>query len=535
MTKWIKILLILILILILAAVLRFYKLDQIPPSISWDEAAVGYNGYTIANWGADEWGKVFPLFFKSFEDDKHPIHIYLTALSVKLLGLSDFSTRFPSALFGVLNVAVVFYLAKIIFASNLAGLLSALFLAVSPLNIQFSRFNHEANFALFFFMLGLLLFFLREKKKFFLPLSFFSFGISILTYHSSKVVVPPIILLLVILYFKDLWRLRKQFLIACLMLLFIAAIIWLNPALLGTARLKQTAITKERIENTNLFKKTNNELLGRMEVAWQRYLAHLSYEYLFVSGDKNTKFSIQTVGTFYKIDALFLLVGFLALLKKRSKQSLLLLSWAALAPIPPSISGGEGEVPHAARALFMMGSFHLVSAFGFYTIIKLFKKPYLKMAIFAVGMIILGLMFKDYINEYYQNYARKHAIGWQYGMKQIVEYVKDHPGYIQVYATDIRFQPYIFFLYYLKTPLPQFLQTVSYNNDVEKRKYNLVTFFDKYHFGDWDPIESYPSLGVLYVVTPSQYDGLRHKEEFEVKKIIYYPDGGDAFYLVSKN
>ena len=103
----------LLIIILLSAVLRFYKLDQIPPSISWDEAAVGYNGYTIANWGVDEWGKVFPPVFKSFEDDKHPVHVYLTALSVRFLGLSEFSTRFPSALFGVLNVLVIFYLAKI--------------------------------------------------------------------------------------------------------------------------------------------------------------------------------------------------------------------------------------------------------------------------------------------------------------------------------------------------------------------------------------------------------------------------------------
>lgn len=534
MTKQMKIAL--LIIVILAAILRFYKLDQIPPSLSWDEVANGYNAYTIANWGRDEWGKVFPLSFRSFEDDKHPVHIYLTAASVRFLGLTDFSTRFPAALFGVLNVTVIFFLARIIFGSFLVGFLSALFLAISPYNIQFSRFNHEANFALFFFMFGLLLFFLGKKEKnFLLPLSFLSFGISILTYHSSKVVTPPIIALLIILYFKELWKLKKYFLTACTVLLLITAVIWFNPALLGTARMKQTAIPKERIENTNLFKKTHLELLGRMEVAWERYLAHLSTQYLFISGDKNTKFSIQTVGAFYKIDALFLIVGLLGILLKKSKQSLLLLSWAALAPIPPSISGGEGEVPHAARALFTMGSWHLISAFGFSTLIKLVKNIYFKIAIFVVGLFILGWLFKDYVTDYYQNYGRREAIGWQYGMKQIVEYVRDHEDYIQVYTTDIRFQPYIFFLYYLKTPLPEYLETVALTEDVEHRKYSLVSFFDKYHFGDWDPIESYPHLGVLYVVTPSQYDGLRHRSEFEVKKIIYYPDGGTAFYIVSKN
>jgi hypothetical protein len=34
---------ILISILVLAAGLRFYKLDKVPPSLNWDEVAAGYN------------------------------------------------------------------------------------------------------------------------------------------------------------------------------------------------------------------------------------------------------------------------------------------------------------------------------------------------------------------------------------------------------------------------------------------------------------------------------------------------------------
>ena len=37
----------------------------------------------------------------------------------------------------------------------------------------------------------------------------------------------------------------------------------------------------------------------------------------------------------------------------------------------------------------------------------------------------------------------------------------------------------------------------------------------------------------LYVIDSSQYDGLRYRSSFDIKKIIYYPDGGTAFYLVS--
>ena len=95
--------------------MRLYRLTSVPPSISWDEAAVGYNAFTISHWGKDEWGKIFPLVFKSFEDYKHPVHIYLTSVAVAVLGLNDFAVRLPSALFGVGNVILIYFLAQKIF------------------------------------------------------------------------------------------------------------------------------------------------------------------------------------------------------------------------------------------------------------------------------------------------------------------------------------------------------------------------------------------------------------------------------------
>src|SRR3990170_8844291 len=93
----------LFLIISIALLLRVYGLSRYAPGISWDEAAVGYNAYTISHWFRDEWGKLLPITFKSFEDYKNPVHIYLTAPFVLTFGLNEFTTRIPSAIFGVLN------------------------------------------------------------------------------------------------------------------------------------------------------------------------------------------------------------------------------------------------------------------------------------------------------------------------------------------------------------------------------------------------------------------------------------------------
>lgn len=521
------------LITIIALFLRIYKLDQVPPSVNWDEASVGYNSFAVWHWGKDEWGKTLPVTFKSFGDDKSPVHIYFTALSVGLLGLSEFSIRLPPALFGVINVVTIFYLGKLMFGSRVIGLIAALFLAISPFNIQFSRFNHEANFSLFFFMSGLVFFYkaIKQKPKL-LPLSMLSFCISIISYHSPKVFLPIMIILLTVLYFKSLWKMKMYVSFSMIILILFALLFYLNPSLLGLARAAQTSIPQKIIYETQIYKQTGNEILGRIQISWQRYLTYFSNKYLFISGDPIPRHSTQIVGEFYKIDMVFLFFGIIFIFLKRNKQVLVLASWALFAPIPAAVTGHPTEISHAARALFQMGSWHLVAALGLYLIINFIKKPLMKFLVLFIAITILGYFFWIYLADYYNQYSKRSAIEWQYGMKEIVLYVHDHPEYDIVYITPARYQPYIFFLYYLKTPLPEFLSTAIPNN-LESRSHNRISLYGKFIFEGWDPVEIMPYPNILYVLTPSEYDGLRRKSSFDVKKIVHYPPGEDAFFIVS--
>lgn len=509
---------ILIIILFLALFLRVYKIDQVPPSLMWDEAAVGYNAFAIANYGKDEWGEMLPLAFKSFEEYKMPIHIYITALFVKVGGLNEITTRLPSAIFGFLSVLVIYFLVKKLFDNKYAGLVGAFLLAVSPYSVHFSRFAHEANFATFFFLLALLLFFIsiRDKSNL-LILSTVCFGLSLISYNAAKILVPPLLLLLVLFYLKELLVMKKNALISLtIFFIFILTVIF-YPGLSGKSRVEQTGLN---IKDVNVIK--------------ERYLSHFSLDYLIKQGDKNPKLGVQVTGQSNYLEVFLLSLGILASLVKRARVGFFLLTWLLLAPIPATIFGGESEVPHAARASFSIGVWQVMAAYGVISLINILSiikslKSYAEKFIFLVIIISLAIFTKNWYFEYLKDY-KEFAIEWQYGIKQIVEYIKEH-DYSQIYMTDIRSQPYIFFLYYLKTPLPEFLKTVEYNK-TEYRSSNLVSFYDKYFFG-WDEIESQPTPGVLFVLGPSKYDGLRQKQEFNVKKIIYYPNGTVAFYLVS--
>src|ERR1035437_741815 len=116
MKKFLNWKLFLLLIVLLAGILRFYQLGVNPPSLTWDEAAWGYNAYSLGVNGKDEFGRFLPYdYLESFGDFKPPMYAYLDIIPVKIFGLNEFSTRFPSALFGTLTVLFTFFLVKRIF------------------------------------------------------------------------------------------------------------------------------------------------------------------------------------------------------------------------------------------------------------------------------------------------------------------------------------------------------------------------------------------------------------------------------------
>src|SRR5258706_2331299 len=140
----------LLFVVLIAAFLRFYQLGINPPSLTWDEAAWGYNAYSLGIDGKDEFGRFLPLnYIESFGDFKPPMYAYLTVLPVKIFGLTEFATRFPSALAGSLTVLLAYFLVLELFSSskhkNLYALISSAILAVSPWHIMLSRAAFEAN------------------------------------------------------------------------------------------------------------------------------------------------------------------------------------------------------------------------------------------------------------------------------------------------------------------------------------------------------------------------------------------------------
>src|SRR6476469_999965 len=86
-------------IFLLGSFLRFHNLASNPPGLNWDEVAFGYNAHSIIETGRDEYGQYYPIYFRSLDDYKLPVYVYMTVASEKIFGYTNFAVRFPSAFF----------------------------------------------------------------------------------------------------------------------------------------------------------------------------------------------------------------------------------------------------------------------------------------------------------------------------------------------------------------------------------------------------------------------------------------------------
>lgn len=444
----------LLLIVFLALWLRLFNLGNVPMSLNWDEASLGYNAYSISQTLRDEHGEFLPVArFIAFGDYKPPAYIYTAAVIIKFFGLSEFATRLPSALAGTFLVFLIFWFTKELFSNNRASLLSAFLMAVSPWAIQFSRGAYEANLATAFSVAGIL-FFLRgvrllSFRNYFLSSIFFV--LSAYTFNSHRFFVPLICIALGLIYFRKILSQYKKIIVFGLMS-FVLVLPMLPHLLSVEGGLRFQEVTwlndlapieinnKRMIVDGNDFisRLAHNRRLLYVSEFIKHYTDHFRGDFLFYSGDVNPRLSIQNVGELYWIDLPFLLIGLYFVYKKRNRSSVFLFSWMMLAPIPAALAR---ETPHALRALVLMPPLLIFAAVGINEV--RFKKLFVFLPVIYLVFIFV------YLHNYYFHYAKNSAMEWQYGYKDMVSFVSSiENSYDSIVITQEYGRPYIYFLFY---------------------------------------------------------------------------------------
>ena len=110
----------LLLAVVVAAVLRFWQLGEIPPGLYRDEAINGLDALDLITGQSQEES---PFFFTG-NNGREPLYVYLTTLSVTIFGRSVLAIRLAAAVIGTLTTWFTYKLAKSWFGWEV-GLISA--------------------------------------------------------------------------------------------------------------------------------------------------------------------------------------------------------------------------------------------------------------------------------------------------------------------------------------------------------------------------------------------------------------------------
>jgi outer membrane protein assembly factor BamB len=137
------------------------------------------------------WGNGGVLFWIG----KPPLNMWLMALSYQFLGVSNFTSRLSSAVFGSLSLVLVFYLGKKLY-NPAVGVLSALILGTFTTFYEYARRAMTDVPFVFFIMASVYFFVVSDKKendKKYAALSGLFFGLALLTKQLQALLIPLII------------------------------------------------------------------------------------------------------------------------------------------------------------------------------------------------------------------------------------------------------------------------------------------------------------------------------------------------------
>ena len=536
------------LIICVALVTRFYQLGNLPGGLTWDEAAIAYNGFSILETHRDEWLNLMPVSFKSFGDYKAPLAIYLNSIFTYYFGLDPWAIRLPFALAGVLSVIGMMLLAELVwrlslenktktktvfFSSRTVGLIAGGVIALSPWHVLFSRVGFESGLALTELIWGVYFFFLWLKSQSSKPVGSMPTDLSLIwlvltigllastfyTYHSAKVAMP---LMIGLLFYWSIKNKHLNFKHGLSFGLPFLGLLWLffKDAFFGEG-LTRAGVTIVAEYGLSL------KLLTTFLInVW----AHLSPEFLVLGQTDSLRHSTGVWGVLLPTTYVFWLIGLGATIKniwlivKQKTQIIKLpligylgLGWTVFGLLPAMIGV---EVPHPNRALLALPGFILLGLVGWETLFNWLKQRLPKLInnviiiLVVLHLLLAGLFMKTYLTtyqsasseEFLAGYLEVAQVAWQY-----LDGTDQRLPVNQVIMTSQYGQPYIFVL------LAGQINPMAYHNGA------LISFL----FPDEATVADLSRKNALVIAKPGTF-GL---EPSRATQIIYDDYGNDRFWL----
>lgn len=371
--------------------------------INIDEAMTVLNANSLAKSGTDILGEKLPIYFDTWlHGGQSPFATYLVAIMIKLFGYSLFVTRVPMFVFSMLGLIAFYKFLKEVIPENETLINIAFCLAcISPWHLYSSAFTLDCNFLPHIAMFGM--YFLAKginstKSKYFV-FSMLFFGLGFYCYILSAIIIPVLLaVLFLILLIKKKVSFKNT--IISIITIFIVAIPFILQGLV------QFGI----IENLNFlgFSISKMPYYSRgSELKLNNILENLGEGIISLLFTDIYSFNAKGVNSFNfanSFGSVAMLAGVITLIlnKTRKRNDFGIFLKAVIISTLVS-SATVCSLTFYATALYRYNIYNyifiIISAYGIYSVSKLFKKPRFKEVtslLVATSLIITTYCFAYY-------------------------------------------------------------------------------------------------------------------------------------------
>lgn len=387
-------------LLLVTAIVYTPRLGDAPPYLSADETHFALHSLQLAKTGTDLSGRAHPIFFKIFDplaaDDKmrvwyQPILFYVLAGAFTIEPFSESSLRLPQALIGILNVALMFLVARRIFRSPALGLVAAFALAISPAHFLFSRKAGD-DFWPLPFVLGWLLFvqrYLDARQPRDLIAAAGILGAGVFTYISCWLLLPFLAAATVVAV-RPPWRLAVGAAVA-----FAVPALVLLPLQQNLVQVVADLTSRYQVSALTV---TPVDLYDRITLFW----SYFNPSFLFFAGGGDLLMATSQAGVFLLPLAPLLALGLVELIRRRTPAAMLIVIGFLATPLPTAVLLPEAPQSSTGRILPMLVFGALAAAAGVEMLWRRATVPARALVIVLLTAKIAGfLLFRaDYFGDY---------------------------------------------------------------------------------------------------------------------------------------
>ena len=371
--------------------------------IHTDEVMTVLNANSLAKSGTDILGEKLPIYFDTWlYGGQSPFATYLVGVMIKLFGYSLFVTRVPMFVFSMLGLVAFYKFLKEVIPENETLINIAFCLAcISPWHLYSSAFTLDCNFLPHIAMFGM--YFLAKginstKSKYFV-FSMLFFGLGFYCYILSAIIIP---ILLAVLFLILLIKKKVSFknTIISVITIFIVAIPFILQGLVQFGIIENLNFLGFSISKMPYYSRGSELKLNNIFENLGEGIISLLFTDIYSFNAKGVN-SFNFANSFGSVA---LLAGVITLIlnKIRKRNDFGIFLKAVIISTLVS-SATVCSLTFYATALYRYNIYNyifiIISAYGIYSVSKLFKKPRFKEVtslLVATSLIITTYCFAYY-------------------------------------------------------------------------------------------------------------------------------------------